>query len=91
MDTIGKFSEQYDFLSNFYVSLDWQAHPMWENKVNRDKQRQLIELYVKNSQNYMNASDDSSNWPIFLEFNDILDKKKNSILDIYPHWDKYIK
>lgn len=79
-----------DFIANLDTALDWQSHPMWGSKDNRDKQKDLIKLYVGNCQNYMNGSNDERGWPIFLQFDDILSNKKNSILDIYPHWKKYI-
>lgn len=77
------------FLSDLDNNIDWLAHPRWNNE-NKKTQKKHILLYVKNCQNYMNGKDDSKRWQTFLEFDDILSNKKNSILDIYPEWREYI-
>jgi organic radical activating enzyme len=79
-----------DFLLNLEKNIDWSKHKNWKNKGRKKRQKEIIKEYAKDCINFMNSKDRSESWKVFLGYNDILDNKKNSILDIYPHWEKYI-
>ncbi len=86
-----KINKKIDlFLSNLDSDLNWLVHPLWKDKGNREKQKELIKQYVMSCRNYMNGSHDQKRWKVFLNFDDILSEKQNSILDIYPRWEKFL-
>jgi len=77
------------FLSDLDNNINWNKNEIWNKNEMREIQKRRIKEFVINCINFMNGKDRSGLWKTFLGFNNVIDKKKNSILNIYPHWKKY--
>jgi sulfatase maturation enzyme AslB (radical SAM superfamily) len=66
------------------------VQPMGVKRFNQEKQRLRTLKWVRNCQQFLLGSDQSSEWPQFLKYNSFFDRGNKGLREIYPEWEPFL-